>query len=394
MTNVMQDFEKELSMCLAKLNKEIDKDWIEIVEELGLNIHYDSLRRMAYGYKKYHEYIQTKGLDSISDEMKNKLTENMLKIKSERVKLSDERALLNRQIREKTRFDSMLDLAKEISKDFNMEKPLLSKEPILKSGEKEAVLLLSDLHIGIVNDNHWNKYDTEEMYRRVSFLRTRVTQIAMDTDIKKIHVCLLGDVVSGIIHSTIRLENREDIVKQCLIASEVISELLSHLATLFEVDFYMSVGNHGRVSSNKSDSLDKENFEYFIKEMITLRCSNVEGLRVVDNSIDDEIISFKVFDKTLVCSHGDKFGNLSNYIPKITSMMGQVPDYVCIGHLHNHMESSYGKTELIVNPSFSGVDTYAKNLGLVGRPSQKMLIFSEEYGKESTYQIYLDETGV
>ncbi len=97
----IQDFEKELNLCLAKLNKETDKDWIEIVEELGLNIHYDTLRRMAYGYQKYNEYIKEKGLDSIADDMKNKLVEDMLKIKSERVKLSDERALLNRQIREK-----------------------------------------------------------------------------------------------------------------------------------------------------------------------------------------------------------------------------------------------------------------------------------------------------
>lgn len=385
-----QDFEKELNLCLAKLNKETDKDWIEIVEELGLNIHYDTLRRMAYGYQKYNEYIKEKGLDSIADDMKNKLVEDMLKIKSERVKLSDERSLLNRQIREKTRFDSMLELAREISSNFNLEKPLLTKEPILKSGNKEAILLLSDLHIGIVNDNHWNKYDTDIMYKRMSFLRSRVVQIAMDSSVKKINVCLLGDIISGIIHSTIRLENREDIVKQCLIASEAISEFLTHISTLFEVDFYMSVGNHGRISANKSDSLDKENFEYFIKEMIKLRCSNVKGLNIVDNKIDDELVSFNVFNKNIVCSHGDKFGKLSTYIPKITSMLGQVPDYVCIGHLHNHVESSYGNTELIVNPSFSGVDTYSKNLGLVGRPSQKMLIFSEEYGKECTHQIYLD----
>lgn len=389
----VKEFEEKRDLLLRKLNREIDMDWSEIVEKLGLDCSSDHCRKTAYGIKEYDDYIREKGMDFVSEEVKNKLTEDILKIKSERVKLSDERALLNRQIREKTRFDSMLDLAKEISKDFNMVKPLLSKEPILKSGEKEAVLLLSDLHIGIVNDNHWNKYDIEEMYKRMSFLRSRITQITMDSSVKKINVCLLGDIVSGIIHSTIRLENREDIVKQCLIASEVISELLSHLATLFEVDFYMSIGNHGRVNSNKSESLDKENFEYFIKEMISLRCSNVEGLKILNNPIDEEIISFSVFDKFLVCSHGDKFGNLSNYIPKITSMLRQVPDYVCIGHLHNHVENSYGNTELIVNPSFSGVDTYAKNLGLIGRPSQKMIVFSKEYGKECTHQIYLDNIG-
>ena len=77
--------------------------------------------------------------------------------------------------------------------------------------------------------------------------------------------------------------------------------------------------------------------------------------------IDDEIITFNVFNDKIVATHGNNFGNLNTYIPKLTSMLGYVPDYVCVGHLHQHVEKTYGKTELIVNPSFSGVDSYAKN---------------------------------
>ncbi len=52
-------FEWELRLCLAKLNKEIDLDWIEIVNILGLDIHYDNLRKKSYGYKDYYEYLST-----------------------------------------------------------------------------------------------------------------------------------------------------------------------------------------------------------------------------------------------------------------------------------------------------------------------------------------------
>lgn len=55
------DFEWELRLCLAKLNHEIDLDWSEIVEKLNLDVHPDSLRKMAYGYKKYHEYMHNLG---------------------------------------------------------------------------------------------------------------------------------------------------------------------------------------------------------------------------------------------------------------------------------------------------------------------------------------------
>lgn len=71
-------------------------------------------------------------------------------------------------------------------------------------------------------------------------------------------------------------------------------------------------------------------------------------------------------------------------------MLGYVPDYVCVGHLHQHVENTYGKTELIINPSLSGTDSYAKNYGLVGKVGQKLMIFSREHGKECTYNIDVD----
>lgn len=51
-------FEYKVRLCNLKLNKEIDLDWSEIVELLGLDVHPDSLRKMAYGYKEYDDYIK------------------------------------------------------------------------------------------------------------------------------------------------------------------------------------------------------------------------------------------------------------------------------------------------------------------------------------------------
>jgi predicted phosphodiesterase len=65
------NFEWELRLCKAKLNREIDQDWQEIVDILGLDIHYDSLRKMAYGYQKFDNYLNNNGVAtrilSISD---------------------------------------------------------------------------------------------------------------------------------------------------------------------------------------------------------------------------------------------------------------------------------------------------------------------------------------
>jgi predicted phosphodiesterase len=50
-------FEHKLRLCKAKLNHELDLDWQEIVELLGLNMSADHLRKTAYGMIEYDEYI-------------------------------------------------------------------------------------------------------------------------------------------------------------------------------------------------------------------------------------------------------------------------------------------------------------------------------------------------
>ena len=51
------NFEYKLRLCKAKVNKDIDLDWAEIVELLGLDISADHLRKTAYGLLEYDEYI-------------------------------------------------------------------------------------------------------------------------------------------------------------------------------------------------------------------------------------------------------------------------------------------------------------------------------------------------
>ena len=50
-------FEYKLRLCKAKINKDIDLDWGEIVELLGLDVSADHLRKTAYGMIEYDEYI-------------------------------------------------------------------------------------------------------------------------------------------------------------------------------------------------------------------------------------------------------------------------------------------------------------------------------------------------
>lgn len=51
------DFEWKLRLVKSKINKELDLDWQEIVDVLGISIHPDELRKRSYGMMEYDEYI-------------------------------------------------------------------------------------------------------------------------------------------------------------------------------------------------------------------------------------------------------------------------------------------------------------------------------------------------
>ena len=51
------DFSYKLRLCLAKINKDIDLDWAEIVELLNIDVSADHLRKTAYGLKEYYDYL-------------------------------------------------------------------------------------------------------------------------------------------------------------------------------------------------------------------------------------------------------------------------------------------------------------------------------------------------
>lgn len=53
------EFEWKLRLCKAKINKEIDLDWSEIIDILGLNCGVDYLRHRAYGWVDYDNFIHS-----------------------------------------------------------------------------------------------------------------------------------------------------------------------------------------------------------------------------------------------------------------------------------------------------------------------------------------------
>lgn len=384
----MNNFEKKLELCLQKLNKEIDLDWAEIVELLNLDCSADHLRKTAYGMKETYDYFNNKTKEMIAQEEYEKLMEKELKIKKEKVKLSDLKTQLNKQIRELARKENLGEILEKKLEELNMQPRIINDEYKQRvTSNRDMVCLISDIHYGIKTTNALSPYDSDICKQKMNYLVDKTIKFSLENDIDKLYVLILGDEISGLIHNTTRLEQREDVISQVIEVSELLYEAIVKLAnSLPFVVVGLAQGNHSRVMADKKDSLEQENFTRLIREFLKLRLANISNVILLENKFDESIIEINIRGYNLIGLHGqnDKLTNVS----KLTEMFDKKIDYVCFGHYHNAKEFESNKTEVIVNGCFSG-DDYSKRLRLYNKPIQKLLLF-DDTGKIATYNINLD----
>lgn len=384
----MNNFEKKLELCLQKLNKEIDLDWMEIVELLNLDCSADHLRKTAYGMKETYDYFNSKTKEMIAQEEYEKLMEKELKIKKEKVKLNDLKTQLNKQIRELARKENLGEILEKKLEELNMQPRIINDEYKQRvTSNRDMVCLISDIHYGIKTTNALSPYDSDICKQKMNYLVDKTIKFSLENDIDKLYVLILGDEISGLIHNTTRLEQREDVISQVIEVSELLYEAIVKLAnSLPFVVVGLAQGNHSRVMADKKDSLEQENFTRLIREFLKLRLANISNVILLENKFDESIIEINIRGYNLIGLHGqnDKLTNVS----KLTEMFDKKIDYVCFGHYHNAKEFESNKTEVIVNGCFSG-DDYSKRLRLYNKPIQKLLLF-DDTGKIATYNINLD----
>lgn len=382
-------YEHGLRIIQSKCNNEIDLDWDEIVELLNLDCHKDSLRKAAnvtpYSGVAVAKYYQDKIENMIvenSDNVKSLLEEIKLEKKElykERVKLQDERRYRRSDERSEARSEMLIDeMVYAISK-LNEEKPMNFKLPNLDESKSNiASLILSDLHIGMTIDSFDNKFNFDIARERFNLLYQKVAETCLLHNVKTLNVEVCGDLIHGAIHTSSRLLQEADVTTQITICSELISEFLVALASEIQnVNVFFCVGNHSRMSADMKKHIDAENFEYLIKQIVTLRVEKCENITFHDNELDKEIAVYEVFGRVVAAAHGHKEKKTFQSVDVLSKYLGIKIDEIHLGHFHNFAIQN----DVIVNSSFCGVDQYAKSLRLTGKASQTLIIYNDRYDR-------------
>lgn len=281
----------------------------------------------------------------------------LLRIESEKEKIRyrDQRNEYNKLIRNEARKEMIRDIIKESIVALPASyKPI----EVPEDSENEIVLNITDWHVGTEFFGRFNSYNIDIFHERLDTLIAKAKQYILKNPTKKLHIASLGDMISGELRVSNRVENQEHLVNQIKIASEGIAKLISELAPLVEqTEFYYTMGNHGRSTGNKemASGVTDENYERLIVWFLRERLRDFRNVNITEDY--DGIIEAKVNGYNFVFQHGD-LGTKAN-ISKLGNLLSSNVDYVCMGHTHNFHSEQMLNTRMLVTSSLMGADAYS-----------------------------------
>ena len=284
-----------------------------------------------------------------------------------------------RNIREEVRIDNLKEEIQLAVSKVNKLPDVVSDITIPNMGEnkKEAILLFSDLHIGVECDNYYNKYNSQVAAERLNQLVTNVIEYCQINHVSKLHFLNIGDAIHGTIHTNARIEQQMDVAEQIMTAAEYISQVLNALTGLnIEITYRSVYDNHSRAIADKNQHIEKEQFSRIIDWYVEERLKD-KPIQFIKDNIDGGIGKFKIFDRNIVFAHGHQDGRNSVY-QNFIGLTKEWIDYICLAHYHNPAEKEYQGCKVFINGSIVGTEQYAFGRRLFSKPSQKLLIFNEQ----------------
>ncbi len=309
-------------------------------------------------------------------------------IQKEKRKLYDERLDINRRLREESRLETTIEKFEDMLSNV-ADNRYLTYSPIITHSENDMIVCLSDLHIGATYYGFDGTYDSIIAKERLEKYLSEIINIQNTHNAENCVCLLLGDLISGSIHKTISVTNKENVIEQVKLACEYISDFVYELGKHFKfVELRGVSGNHSRLEE-KEDALLGERLDTLILWFIKSMLKNVENISVIDEDIDDTLSTFFVRDKLYFGVHGDFDSTSDTSISKLILWAKMTPYCVVCGHKHYPAMTDVSGIKVVQSGSLGGSgDEYTRQKRLTGKPSQTVLVVNEK-GIKCYYPIEL-----
>ena len=359
-----------------------------IINELtGDDYGESTYRKKFQSFQKMLDANQSKFVDS--DAQIKEIEVQKRELERAKIKFRDERNAWQKQNYIDARVEQKLDL---------LEEELLSQgrvnfdihDNVNISSDNDILVILSDFHIGQTFRSIWGEYNSDIAKKRLNQLLNEIIAIQKLHNSEKCYVSIQGDILSGNIHKTIQVTNRENVIDQIKIASELISSFCYELTKYFGVVFMSSVsGNHSRMD-RKDEALHDERLDDVITWGIELSLKHIDNFHVLNRKLDNGIADIDIRGKSYITVHGDFDGYNKTGVSNLCMHLGFIPYAITYGHLHTCAVDETNGVKMIRGGSLAGSgDSYTIEKRLSGKPSQMVCVCNKK-GVMCYYPIELD----
>lgn len=376
-----KSYEDELQLLIDKVEGVDDRSWEEMVDELNISVHPDSLRKSFNGgrysgyavAKHYQEKFQN---DYCSQEEIERLENLKKEVYKEKIKYQDARREYRKELMAEARYENLVDVLKSALDNIDELPSYKYGERVeKKNNPKSAIVMLSDWHIGSLIDTQFNCYSIEIAYERMEQLLNKVKKYILNYNITNLAIEINGDMLSGLINVSNRIQSEEDVVSQIVIVSDMLSYFINELKPyVHNIKVVTTLGNHGRLIPNKKESINKENMEMLIPEFLKLKLD--KDITIITSGGLD-FVKYK-FDNKIICLAHGQYDKVSQVVEDFSKIYKCVPNEIHLGHTHAHKDINDSNIYITVNGSLCGSDEYALNLRAVTKPSQTLIIYDED----------------
>lgn len=352
----------------------------------------DSTRKMMYGSAKtlqlLDKEVELAAVSAVPREILDELEMKKIELAKERQRFFDQRNAYNKLLRERARQEELNEIVSRSIESGSL--PVLEYvDPEICASDNDLLVSLNDIHYGAVVDNYWRKYDSDVCARMMAAYVARIMEIAATHQSQNCIVWMNGDAISGSIHHSLAVTNKENVIEQVTGVSELIAQFIAQLSECFEKVTFVSVaGNHSRMDQ-KDRALMQERLDDLVEWYLKARLSGYPNVVIGGDKIDSTMYAIDIRGRLYVGVHGD-FDPTPSHIQALQTMVGRNVYAVLLGHMHHNAANNIQGIRTVMAGSFLGMDDYCISKRIYGKPEQ-MVCVCDENGIRCSYDIDLSD---
>lgn len=379
---------------VAKDSGALDATWDEIGDIINgefIDDETEYLSSSAYrkAYQQARRFYEAGVFGNMTDDKYlERIKQAKEDLEKEKVKLRDERNEYNKIVREEARRESYKEQVLRAVEEYQC-RPLayVPHDYPEWCDNCHMVISFTDVHTGIDIKSSINVFNEDVLADRISLYIDKIRRI-QEIHHARFGYVVLSELISGLIHNTLRIENNQNLIEQFLTVTRYLAEFLVEMDKLFEETcVVMAPGNHSRISPKPEDNLRGENMDILAMPYLKAVLQNYEHIHFVDNKYDEYVAIFGIGRFVGMAVHGDR-DNMADVVQKLTMYTGKKPDFVFMGHRHTNAMSTVYDTKIIQSGTIASTDNYAMNMKLKNKPEQTVCIINDG-GLDCVYDVKL-----